>query len=577
MPGDSRQEARRPGGQERARRTLLVAFSVAAWLPVANAAAQERPADLVLLGRVWTGDSARPWAQAVAVRDSLIVLVGTREQARRVTGARTRVIDNGANLVTPGFGDAHTHFLEGGFQLASVDLRDANTPEEFVRRIAAFARTLPPGRWITGGDWDHERWTGSPLPRREWLDSVTPNNPVFVSRLDDHMGVANSLALRLARLDRDAPTPPGGEIVRDSATGDLTGVLKDNAMDRMFAAITEPTAEEADSALQRAMRHAASLGVTSVHSMTDWSELAALRRARSRGALTTRVRVYVPITTWRRLADTVRTAGRGDHWLSWGGLKGFMDGSLGSTTAAFYEPYRDAPHTRGLLVTDSAMREREVTAADSAGLQVAVHAIGDRANDMLLGFFERAMQRNGPRDRRFRIEHAQHLRQADIPRFGRLGVIPSMQPYHIIDDGRWAGNRLDTARLRGTYAFRTLLDTGARLALGSDWTVALLDPLWGLYGAATRRTLDDRNPGGWFPEQRITVDETLRAYTSSVAYAGFQDEWLGTLRSGMLADVVLLDYDPFRVAPEQLARGRVRVTVVNGRVVYERPAEGRPR
>jgi predicted amidohydrolase YtcJ len=557
------------------RAAFTTAAAVAALVPAAMlvpAAARAQAADLVVLGRVWTGDPARPWAEAVAVRDSVIVLVGSRAEARRLTGARTRVLENGANLVTPGFGDAHTHFLSGGFQLASVDLRDADTPEEFIRRIAAFARTVPAGRWITGGDWDHERWRGSPLPRREWIDSVTPHHPVFVNRLDGHMGVANSLALRLAGIDRSTPVPPGGDIVRDAATGDVTGVLKDNAMDRLWAAVPAPSAEEADTALQRAMRHAASLGVTFVHTMTDWSEFAALRRAHARGAMITRARVYVPIGGWRRLADTVRAAGRGDDWLSWGGLKGYMDGSLGSTTAAFFEPYLDAPGSRGLMVTDSAQREREVVAGDSAGLQLAVHAIGDRAIAMLLSFFEQAAQRNGARDRRFRVEHAQHIRQSDIARFGRLGVIPSMQPYHAIDDGRWAGNRLDTARLRGTYAFRSLLDTGARLAFGSDWTVATLDPLWGLYAAVTRRTLDDRHPDGWFAEQRITVDETLRAYTSAAAFAGFQERRLGMLRPGLLADVVVLDFDPFRTPPAELARGRVRVTVVGGRVVFERPS-----
>lgn len=285
----------------------------------------------------------------------------------------------------------------------------------------------------------------------------------------------------------------------------------------------------------------------------------------------TRIRAYLPIQTWRRLADTVAAAGRGDDWLSWGGLKGFMDGSLGSTTAAFYEPYRDAPGTRGLLVTDSATRLREIISADSAGLQVAVHAIGDRANAMLLGFFEEAIRRNGARDRRVSVEHAQHLRQADVPRFGALGVIPSMQPYHAIDDGRWAGNRLDTARLRGTYAFKSLLAGHARLAFGSDWSVAPLDPIQGIYAAVTRRTLDDRNPTGWFPEERIGLEDALRAYTSGVAWAGFRERRVGVLRPGMLADIVVIDRDLFRIAPESIGEAKVLVTVVGGRVVYERP------
>ena len=549
------------------RLTVTTALLLAA--PFVPMPAQE-PADLIVYGRIWTGDPARAWAEAVAVRGDRIVAAGARRYVLRYVGRTTRIIDNGRALVAPGFGDSHTHFIGGGFQLVNVDLRDADTPAELVRRIAEYANGIPPDHWILGGDWDHERWPGSPLPRREWIDSVTPNKPVFVQRLDGHMGVANSLALRLAGITRATADPPGGLIVRDPGTGEPTGVLKDNAMDPVFAVIPSPQTPETDSAVQRAMRHAASLGVTTVHVMGDWSDFAAFRRARTRDAMLTRVRVYVPIGSWRRLADTVRVAGRGDDWLSWGGLKGFMDGSLGSTTAAFYEPYLDAPASRGFLVVDSAQRRQEVLAADSAGLQLAIHAIGDRANAMLLQFFADAVLRNGTRDRRFRIEHAQHLRQRDIGRFGDLGVVPSMQPYHVIDDGRWAGNRLDTARLRGTYAFRALLDSRARLAFGSDWTVAPLDPIQGIYAAVTRRTLDERHPGGWFPEQKITLEEALRASTAGVAYAGFQEERLGVLRPGMLADMVLLDRDLFRERPQDLGRARVVATIVGGRVVYER-------
>ena len=541
---------------------LLLAPAVSLWA--------QQPADLMVYGRVWTGDPTNPTAEAVAVTGDRIAWVGSRAQAPAWLGRATRIVDNGTGLVVPGFGDAHTHFVSGGFQLVSVDLRDADTPAEFVRRVAAFARGVPAGRWITGGDWDHERWPGATLPRREWIDSVTPDRPVFVSRLDGHMGVANSLALRLAGITGETRDPPGGLIVRDSVTGEPTGVLKDNAMDRVWNAIPAPSPAQADSAFARAMQFAASLGVTTVHVMGGWDDFATFRRARQRGAMLTRVRAYVPINTWRQLADTVRAAGTGDEWLSWGGLKGFMDGSLGSTTAAFYEPYLDAPASRGLLVTDSAVRRAEILGADSAGLQLAVHAIGDRANAMLLGFFEEAVARNGARDRRFRIEHAQHLRQRDIARFGALGVIPSMQPYHVVDDGRWAGNRLDTARLRGTYAFRTLLDSRARLAFGSDWTVAPLDPVQGIYAAVTRRTLDDRNPNGWFAEQDISVEEALRAYTAAVSYAGFSEARTGMLKPGMLADMALLDRDLLRERPASLGESRVARTIVGGRIVYQR-------
>lgn len=559
---------RKPGRGSIVRREALffiLSVAVAAPLPA------QGPADLVVYGRVWTGDTARPWASAVAVREGVIVSVGDRRLVRGLVGPGTRVLDNGRALVVPGLGDAHTHFIDGGFQLLSVNLRDADAPQEFIRRIATFARGSAPGRWITGGDWDHERWPGSPLPRRDWIDSVTPDNPVFVSRLDGHMGVANSLALREAGIGRDTPDPPGGFIVRDAATGEPTGVLKDNAMGLLDRVRPEPGPGEMDSALARAMRHAAEHGVTTVHVMSyDWSDLAAFRRAHARGSLITRIVDFVPLATWPALADTVRALGRGDDWLRWGGLKGFMDGSLGSTTAAFYAPYLDAPTSRGLLVTDSAVMREMILQADSAGLQVAVHAIGDRANALVLGFYADAEAAHGSRDRRFRVEHAQHLQPADIPRFAALRVIASMQPYHAIDDGRWAWKRLDSARLAGTYAFRSLLAAGARLAFGSDWTVAPLDPLWGLYAAVTRRTLDGRNPNGWLAEQRVTLEEALRAYTAGVAYAGFMDARLGVLRPGMLADLVLLDRDLFRIAPETINQARVRATIVGGRVVCER-------
>ena len=546
----------------------LAGTTLLALLAASPLAAQE-PADLIVYGRIWTGDPGNPFAEAVAVNGDRITAVGRRRFILRYVGRSTRILDNGVNLVTPGFGDAHTHFIAGGFQLISVDLRDAGSPAEFIRRIAEFARQLPPDQWITGGDWDHELWPGSTLPRRDWIDSVTPNKPVFVSRLDGHMGVANSLALRLAGITRETPDPPGGEIVRD-ASGEPTGVLKDNAMNRVFAVMPAPPPEMNDSALQRAMRFAASLGVTSVHLMGDWSDFATLRRARARNAMITRVRAFVPIEGWRRLADTVRAQGRGDEWLNWGGLKGFMDGSLGSTTAAFYQPYLDAPNTRGLLVTDSARRRQEILSADSAGLQLAVHAIGDRANAMLLRFFEEASRRNPRRDRRFRIEHAQHLRREDIRVFGSLGVIPSMQPYHVIDDGRWAGNRLDTARLRGTYAFRSLLSSQARLAFGSDWTVAPLDPIQGIYAAVTRRTLDDRHPDGWVPAQKISVDEALTAYTRGGAYASFEEADKGTVAPGMLADLTVIDRDLRTIPAPEIRHARVVRTIVGGKTVYQR-------
>ncbi|MGH7561998.1 MAG: amidohydrolase [Gemmatimonadales bacterium] len=524
-------------------------------------------ADLAVFGRVWTGDSARPWAQAVAVRGDTLVAVGDSAEIARLVGGGTTRLDASGGVVVPGFIDDHVHLFTGGFQLASVDLKDADTPAELVRRLRAHAATLRPGEWITGGDWDHERWPGTPLPDRRWIDSVTPANPVFVSRYDGHMALANSLALRAAGLDRSSPAIPGGEMLR-RRDAELTGVLKDEAMGPVFDAIPAPTEAQLDSALARALRHAASLGVTGMSSMvTSWPEIAALARARERGALTTRVSSYLPLGSWRSTAESLKTRGPGDDWLRAAGVKGFVDGSLGSTTALFDDPYLDAPGTRGLFTTPEDSLRVWIGGADSAGLHVVVHAIGDRANGLLLDIFDSVATAHGPRDRRFRIEHAQHLRANDITRFARLGVIPSMQPYHAVDDGRWAAKRIGP-RIRTTYAFRSLLDANARLTFGSDWTVAPLDPMQGILAGVTRQTLDGRNPEGWVPEEKIRVEEALRAYTASNAFAVFAEQRRGMLRPGYLADFVVLDRDIFRIPPAEIGAARVRATVIGGRLVY---------
>jgi predicted amidohydrolase YtcJ len=407
------------------------------------------------------------------------------------------------------------------------------------------------------------------LPDRSWIDSVTPRNPVFLSRYDGHMWLANSLALAAAGLDRSAREIPGGEIIR-RREGELTGVLKDEAGDPVFAAIPAPSPAQLDSALARAMRHAASLGVTGLVSVsTSWPEIAALQRAEAAGTLTFRVSNYVPLSQWRSASDTLRARGSGDDWIRTAGVKGVVDGSLGSTTALFDAPYLDAPRSRGLFTTPEDSLRQWIGAADSAGLHVVVHAIGDRANGVLLDIFDSVATAHGRRDRRFRIEHAQHLRPADIPRFAALGVIPSMQPYHAVDDGRWAAKRIG-GRIRTTYAFRSLLDAGARLVFGSDWTVAPLDPVQGIKAAVTRQTLDGQHPEGWVPEEKISVEEALRAYTVHNAYAVFAEASRGRLMAGLLADLALLDRNLFRVAPPALGEARVRATVVGGKVVFRR-------
>ncbi len=532
----------------------------------------DQQADLVLTGgRVWAGpgtplDGAGA-PTAVAIRAGRVLAVGSDAEVERRAGPNTARIELGGRRVVPGFMDAHTHFVSGGFGLAGVQLRDAATPQEFARRIGAFAAAHA-GEWVLGGTWDHELWGGE-LPRRDWIDSLTGDTPVFVSRLDGHMALANGKALALACVTDRTPDPAGGAIVRD-AGGRPTGILKDEAMSQVFSVIPAPTPPQSDRALAAAVEHAVARGVTMVTDMGSWDDLETHRRARARDALPLRVYSLVPMASWRRLADFVDREGRGDRRLLWGGVKAFVDGSLGSTTAWFYEPYDDAPETAGLMVTDTASLRDAILASDSAGLHVIVHAIGDRANDWLLDAFAAARSANRSGDPRFRIEHAQHLTPDAIQRIGREGVVASMQPYHAIDDGRWAEKRIGRARIRTTYAFRDLLDAGAHLAFGSDWTVAPLDPLLGIYAAVTRRTIDGANPGGWVPEQRVSVAEAVTAYTAASAYAAFVENDLGTLAPGKLADLVVLSGDIFLIDPVAIADVQVDMTVVDGRVVYSR-------
>jgi predicted amidohydrolase YtcJ len=534
----------------------------------------QAPADLVLVnGNIWTVHDKRPEVDAVAVLGNRIAAVGSTEEVRQWVGANTRVIDLQGRRVTPGFNDSHVHFLDGGMGLASVQLRDARTPDEFRDRIRDFAAKMPKGRWILNGNWDHENWTPPALPTRQLIDAVTPDNPVFINRLDGHMCLANSLALKLAGVTRETSDPPGGTIVRDAA-GEPTGVLKDAAMNYVYKVIPSPSEEVMAEAIRAALAYAAESGVTSVQDMSASPEVFGVyQKLLANGVLTVRVYGLQPLSEWGRLARAGVRAWFGNDRLKIGGLKGFADGSLGSTTALFFEPYLDAPKTSG-LPSDEMFPEgkmlNNILGADRAGLQIAVHAIGDKANKTILDIFAEVGKRNGPRDRRLRIEHAQHLRPEEIKRFGAERVIASMQPYHAIDDGRWAENRIGPNRAKGTYAFRSLLDAGATLAFGSDWFVAPMEPLMGIYAAVTRRTLDGKRIQGWVPEQKITVAEAVRAYTMGSAYAGGDEKIKGSIEVGKLADLVALSADIFNIDPVEIEKTKVVMTIFDGKVIYDR-------
>ena len=537
-------------------------------------APQSESASLVITNaRVWTGDPDKPWAEAVASKGENIIAVGSSADIAPLIGNDTEVIAADGGMLVPGFIDSHVHFLVAGSSIASVQLRDAKSPQEFTQRIADFALGAEPGEWITGGTWDHTNWGGE-LPGREWIDAATTNNPVWVARLDGHMALANSVALDLAGVDADTPEVAGGEIVRDGE-GRPTGVLKDNAMRLVQAVMPEPTEAQLDRYLDAAMRYVAENGVTTVHDMfaddfNSWLSLATYRRAEANATLITRIYAVTPLVEWQKLSDDIAAHGRGSEWLRTGGVKGFMDGSLGSHTAAFLEPFTDTPDDSGFLLDPLDDLRTWITAANAAGLQPIVHAIGDKAIRDLLDIYYEIESEEGDRSRRFRMEHAQHIHPDDIPRFALQNVIASMQPYHAIDDGRWAENVIGKERAKTTYAFKSLIDSGAHVAFGSDWYVAPADPLYGIYAAVMRRTLDDANPDGWVPEQKVTIEQALRAFTYEGAFASFEEDRKGMLKVGMLADMALIDRDLMAIAPETIRDAEVLKTIVGGRVVFSR-------
>jgi predicted amidohydrolase YtcJ len=535
-------------------------------------------ADLVLLhGKVWTVDRAHPEAEALAVWRGRIIAVGRDEEVRRLIGPATRVLDARGRRVVPGFYDSHVHLLGAGLGLARVQLKDAADEAEFGRRLREFDRKLPRDRWLLGGEWDHDRTFGGTLPTAALLDRYVPDRPAFLQRYDGHMALVNSRALRLAGITADTPDPTGGVIYRKDGSRTPTGVLRDNAMDLVARLVPPLSEDEMIEAVRAALAEARQAGVTSMQDMAG-SEGATQRRlfrlyqdlARS-GKLTARIDLRWPLPQWKELATLGLTAHFGDDWLRIGGVKGFIDGSLGSSTAKMFAPYLHEPRSSGIFVTPLDRLREEIEGADAAGLSVAVHAIGDRANAELLDIFAAVIAKHGKRDRRFRIEHAQHLRPEDYRRFKELGVIPSLQPYHLIDDGRWAEGRIGTKRCASSYANRSLLDAGARLAFGSDWPVAPLSPILGIDAAVNRRTLDGKHPEGWFPEQKITAAEAVEAYTLGSVSAGSQEKDRGSLEVGKLADFVVLSRDILAATEAgHIANAGVVVTVAGGRVVYKK-------
>jgi hypothetical protein len=554
--------------------TIRLVFLAALSLPIWLFGQSQPAADLIIRNaKIWTVDKDRPTAQSVAVLGDRIVAVGSNDEVKAWQGDRTQVIDAAGKLLLPGFNDSHVHFVDGGLALDSVQLNDATSAGEFARRIAERVKTTPKGEWLTGGDWDETKWTPAKMPTKELIDRISPDTPVFVSRYDGHMALANSVTLTLAGITAQTPDPPGGVVVRD-AQGNPTGALKDAAMDYVFKIMPPLSHEQRVKAVKRALAHAASVGITSVQHMNpEYADIAVYQELLQRGELTARIYAAPLITAG--VDDQVKIGIRhafGGPFLRIGAVKAYADGSLGSGTAYFFEPFSNQPNNHGLLSDEmhpvSLMQDRMMR-ADAAGLQICTHAIGDQGISIILDLYSEIVKAHGESDRRFRIEHAQHMAAKDFDRFAKLHVIASMQPYHAIDDGRWAEERIGHDRASRTYAFRTFLDHGVRLAFGTDWNVAPLNPMLSVYAAVTRATLDGKNPNGWFPEQKLTVPETVEAYTMGSAYAEFQDNEKGSITPGKLADMVLLSDDIFTIAPAKIRDVKVLRTIVGGKTVWD--------
>jgi len=542
------------------------------FVTVMYASAQPKPAATLIItnAAVYTVDKQHPTAQAVAVIDSRIVAVGSNAEIDSWRSPQTKAINARGKLVLPGFNDAHVHFLQGGAQLDQVNLTDAASPEEFARRIGRQVKKTPKGEWVLGGRWDETKWAKPELPTKELVDPLTGETPIFVERYDGHEALANSAAMKLAGVDARTPDVPGGIITRD-ASGNPTGIFKDAAQELIYKVIPPMSREQRLRAVRRALEHAASLGVTSVQHMNpEFADVAAYSELAEKGELTTRMYAVPMETQWQEQAKVGIRRAWGSSFLRLGAVKGCADGSLGSRTAYMFEPFDDDPGNRGLLSDEmhppSAMRDR-LMQADAAGLQLRVHAIGDRAISMILDIFSDIEREHGYHDQRFTIEHAQHMAQKDFERFAQLHVIASMQPYHAIDDGRWAEKRLGHQRARYSYAWRSFLDHGVTLAFGTDWPVAPLNPMLGIYAAVTRATLDGKNADGWVPEEKITVQEAVEAYTMGSAYAEFQEHEKGSITPGKLADMVVLSDDIFHIKPEAIRNVKVETTIVGGKAV----------
>jgi len=546
------------------------AFSQA--LAAAPAAAKSSESEMTLYrnGRIYTNDASAPWAEAVLVRGEEIIAVGNDDEVSALTETGAKVVDLEKHFVMPGFNDAHVHIGGAGADWLAVRLFGAGTVGEMQKRLAAAVAAHKPGEWITGFGWDHTLWPEKKFPNRQQLDIVSPKNPVILTHVSGHVAVANSVALQIAGITKDSPNPPGGEIEKDQK-GEPTGMLKEGAAMRLVESkIPAPTEEQRRHGIELALGDIAKNGVTSVQDNSAWEDFLTYRALKNEGKLTVRVTEWLPFAApLEKLQQMRRDGGTTDPWLRTGALKMVTDGALGSRTAAMLTPYSDDEKTSGILTMEPDKLRQLAIDRDKAGFQLNFHAIGDRANRIALDAFEAAAKANGPRDRRNRIEHAQVVAASDFARFARLQVIASMQPSHETSDMRWAEQRVGPDRAKGAYAWATMQKFGVRLAFGTDYDVEPISPFRGLYACVTRELPDGGPPGGWEPQEKISLGDCIRAYTSGSAYGEFMEGKKGELKEGEFADFIVLSSDLTKIEPREYTKTKVLRTVVGGRLVYQ--------
>jgi hypothetical protein len=548
---------------------------------------KDAPVTLYKNARIYTNDPGVPSAVAMLVRGEIILAVGDADEVAALVEKGTRIVDLEGHFVMPGFNDAHVHIGSAGYDALAVRLHGATTIEELQKRLAAAVAESKEGEWITGSGWDHTLWPDKRFPTRADLDKVSPKNPVFLTHISGHVAVANTLALKLAGVTAKTPSPVGAEIEHD-ASGEPDGMLKENAMGLVESKIPPPSPERRRKGIELALADVAANGVTSVqdNSLVDalgkstaanagndtWDDFRVYRELKKEGKLTVRITEWLPFTAPLEKLEAMRKdGGTTDPWLRTGALKFVSDGALGSRTAAMLAPYSDDPKTSGLLAMDPEKLRAMAIERDKADFQLNFHAIGDRANRVALDTFEAVAKANGPRDRRDRIEHAQVVAMSDIPRFAKLQVIASMQPSHQTTDMRWAESRVGPERIKGAYAWATMQKYGVRLAFGTDYDVEVISPFRGLYACVTRELPDGGPAGGWQPQEKISLADCIRAYTSGSAYAEFSEGKKGELKVGEFADFIVLSDDLTKIQPAQYTKVKVLRTIVGGRTVYSSP------